>query len=470
MAEHLLFLTGKLAERNLHRVLEQMQPTGFEYSVRQMGVSVAALMTTDMIERRLTDTAGADRIVIPGRCRGDLPALTRALGVPVERGPDELKDLPAYFGLQTVGADLSRYDVTIFAEIVDAPHLDVDAILAQAARYRAAGANVIDLGGLPGTPFPHLEKAVRRLRDSGYKVSFDSLDPQELRCGAQAGADYLLSLTEDTLDIVEGYPATVPVLIPRDHGDLKSLERAMAAMNEQDRQYLVDPILDPIHFGFTESVSRYRDLRRSHPDVEMLMGIANVTELTDADTAGINAVLMGIVSELRITNVLTTQVSPHARRALAEADLARRVMYAAREYHSLPRDIDAGLLALHERAPFPYDAQEIAELAGEVRDPSFRIQVSAEGIHVYNRDGLRTATEPFAFYPDLGVEGDASHAFYLGVELARAEIAWSLGKRYVQDQPLRWGCAAPAGQPAAEGTPPPASGTFNGGTRTESES
>ena len=29
----------------------------------------------------------------------------------------------------------------------------------------------------------------------------------------------------------------------------------------------------------------------------------------------------------------------------------------------------------------------------------------------------------------------------MGVELAHAELAWRLGKRYVQDQPLDWGCA-----------------------------
>ena len=26
------------------------------------------------------------------------------------------------------------------------------------------------------------------------------------------------------------------------------------------------------------------------------------------------------------------------------------------------------------------------------------------------------------------------------MELARAQIAWQLGKRYTQDQPLEWGC------------------------------
>ena len=37
------------------------------------------------------------------------------------------------------------------------------------------------------------------------------------------------------------------------------------------------------------------------------------------------------------------------------------------------------------------------------------------------------------------LENDASHAFYLGVELARAQIAWQLKKRYVQDEELSWG-------------------------------
>ena len=36
----------------------------------------------------------------------------------------------------------------------------------------------------------------------------------------------------------------------------------------------------------------------------------------------------------------------------------------------------------------------------------------------------------------------APHAFYLGAELMKAEIAWRLGKRYAQDEPLDWGCAA----------------------------
>ena len=82
-----------------------------------------------------------------------------------------------------------------------------------------------------------------------------------------------------------------------------------------------------------------------------------------------------------------------------------------------------------------------AATAAQITDPSFRVQISAEGIHVYNRDGLRTSSDPFDLFPQLGLEQDGSHAFYMGVELARAQIAWELGKRYVQDQALEWGCA-----------------------------
>ena len=120
---------------------------------------------------------------------------------------------------------LSRQDMRIFAEIVDASALTVDAIVARAMAMRAAGADVIDLGCLPDTAFPHLEDAVRELKAAGLAVSVDSAAAEELRRAAKAGAAFLLSLTEHTLDIARDSDAT-PVLIPANHGDLESLLRA----------------------------------------------------------------------------------------------------------------------------------------------------------------------------------------------------------------------------------------------------
>lgn len=441
MPERILFLTGRLAEQNLRKVLASMHTGAFHYEVRQLGINVAGLMTADMIRRRLPEPPAVDRVLVPGRCRGDLAQLSRHYGIPVQRGPDELKDLPQFFGQGARPADLSRYDIRIFAEIVDAPNLDLAGIVTRARYYAALGADVIDLGCLPQTPFPHLAEAVAAVRAAGHAVSVDSMDPDELQTGARAGADYLLSLNEATLPHVDTLDS-IPVLVPSTPGDMASLLRAMDRLDRAGRPYLADPVLDPLPLGFTESVARYRELRRARPAAALLMGVGNVTELTDVDTAGVNAVLLGIAAELGIANILTTQVSAHARSAIAEADVARRVLHRALADGGLARGIDARLLALHERNPFPYSRSEIEELAAAVRDPSFRIQVSADGIHVYNRDGLHTARDPFELAGRLDFAGDTGHAFYLGAELARAQIAWQLGKRYVQDRELDWGCAS----------------------------
>jgi dihydropteroate synthase-like protein len=437
--EHIVFLTGRLAEKSLYQVLEGMQPTPFSWEVREIGLQVAGLMTADMIRRRVAAPVEANRIIVPGRCRGDLDALAQHYGVSVERGPEEVKDLPQFFGREAKHFDLSRYETEIFAEIVDAPRLDLDGIAARAREYARQGADVIDIGCLPETPFAHLEDAVRMLKEQGYRVSVDSMLTDELVRGGRAGADYLMSLNVDTLWVADEVAST-PVLVAREPGDPASLDAAIDAMTKRSRAFLADPILDPIPFGLAASIARYVALRERYPDVAIMMGIGNVTELTEADTSGINAVLLGMAAELRVAAVLTTSVSLHARRAVREADVARRIMHAAREAQVLPKGISGDLSALHAKRPFPYSAAEIDELAAAVRDPNFRVQVASDGIHVYNRDGHQTANDPFELYPSLNVENDGGHAFYLGVQLARAEIAWQLGKRFDQDQPLDWGC------------------------------
>jgi len=188
MAEdNLLFVTGKLAEKSLNNVLKDIQVNSkapaFKYRVAQIGVSVAALMTPEMIARRLKDTGSAKKMILPGLCQGDLSLLHRQYGIPAERGPEDLKDLPQYFGQQGLAPDLSQYSVDIFAEIVDAPDLSLEAILQKAQHFKSQGANVIDLGCLPNKPFPYLAEAIQLLKNEGFKVSkpktYCLLDSQE---------------------------------------------------------------------------------------------------------------------------------------------------------------------------------------------------------------------------------------------------------------------------------------------------
>ena len=440
MSERVLFLTGRLAEKRLEKVMQDMSPTPFDWSIFNVGVKVAALMTEPILMRRLPRPIPADRVVVPGRCRADLSRLAQEFGVSFQRGPDELKDLPAFFGKTGAALDLSRHALTIFAEIVDASQTSVEAILARAEALCAEGADVVDLGCLPDTPFPHLEDAVRELKANGLAVSVDSDDPDELRRGGLAGAGYLLSLTERNLAIA-GETGARPVLIPARHGDLASLYRAAEDAEKRGLRFILDPVIDPIHFGFAESLSRYREVRARLPHAEMLMGTGNLTELTDADSVGVTALLVGICSELRIANVLTVHVSPHTRRTIQEHDAARRIMYAAAADHSLPRGYGRALLQVHDQKPFPYTSGEIAESSAQVKDDNYRIEAAEDGIHVYNRAGHFVAGDAFALFDKLGVETDGAHAFYLGAELTKAEIAFQLGKRYAQDETLDWGCA-----------------------------
>ena len=315
MKERILFLTGRLAQNRLEKVLQGMEPTTFGWSVLSVGVKVAALMTEPILMRRLPRPIKADRVIVPGRCRADLTRLAQEFGVPFQRGPDELKDLPMFLGRAGAALDLSRHALRIFAEIVDASQLSLKAILARAEVLRVEGADVIDLGCLPDTPFLHLEDAVRELKARGFAVSVDSADADELRRGGLAGADYLLSLTERNLAIAEETGAR-PVLIPAQHGDLASLYRAAEDAEKRGLTAILDPVIDPIHFGFADSLSRYREARARLPEAEMLMGTGNLTELTDADSVGVTALLLGICSELAIANVLTVHVGSHTRRTI----------------------------------------------------------------------------------------------------------------------------------------------------------
>jgi len=442
MRERLLFLTGHLAEPRLRNVLAGLGATEFDWEIANIGVKVAALMTEAIIRRRLPRPVNATKIIFPGRAGIDADHLTSEFGVPFARGPEEIVDLPGYLGKVGRDADLSGYDIRIFAEIVEAATMPLDALRVRARTMRAEGADVIDIGCKPGTAFPALEETIAALKTEGFRVSVDSGDVEELRRAARAGADFVLSLTEKTLAAVQG-TACVPVLIPAAHGDLDSLVRAAGLAAERGLPCLLDPILDPIHFGFTASLGRYAALRERLPEAEILMGTGNLTELTDADSSGVTAVLLGICSELAIRNVLIVQVSPHTRRTVAEHDLARRIMFAARANGDLPRNYAAGLLQAHDRAPFAQTPDEIAAEAAALRDANYRIAAAEDGVHVYNGRMHKVARDAMSLFPHLGVETDGAHAFYLGTELMKAETAFALGKRYAQDSPLDWGVAAP---------------------------
>jgi dihydropteroate synthase-like protein len=424
-------------------VLEDLAPrAGFQYDVAVLPISVAALLHVDWIGRKLTLPEGVERVILPGMCDGDVATLTERFGVPFERGPKSMYDLPEHFGRDRgPPPDLSRYDVEILAEINHAPRLDEAAIVERAARYRAAGADVIDLGGVPGESWGRVGEVTRRLVGEGFRVSIDSFDRTEVEAAVAGGAELVLSCNGTNVGWAADLGVEV-VAIPDEPSDLDSLERTIAALDRRGARFRIDPILEPIGFGFAASLARYLEARRRWPHAPMLMGVGNLTELTEVDSAGINVLLAAICQELRIHSVLTTEVVNWCRSAVREFDLARRLVRHAVENRVLPKHVDPGLVMLRDAKVHELGPEALAELAARIKDADLRIFAERGEIHVLGRDGYWHGRDPFEVFDRLAAEGpplDASHAFYLGYEFAKAATALALGKRYEQDNALDWG-------------------------------
>jgi dihydropteroate synthase-like protein len=414
---------------------------GFSYSIAVLPITVAALTTTPWVARHLEPPAGIDRILLPGLCGGDLEVVRHKAGVPVERGPKDLRDLPEFFGAENKSrAGYGEFDIEILAEINHAPRLSSDELIGQARQLRDAGADVIDLGCNPGETWSEVGEAVRTLRGEGLRVSVDTFNPEEAAVGARAGAELILSVNKSNRDAAAAWGCEV-VAVPDTAGTLDGLDETVTALDKARVPFRIDPVIEPIGFGFASSLGRYLEVRRRYPQAEMLMGVGNLTELTDVDSAGVNVMLLGFCQELGIRSVLTTQVINWCRSCVRELDLARRLVFYACKNHILPKHLEPDLLLLRDPKIREHGEEMLRELARRLTDPNFRIFAERGLLHVLSRNLFLQHTDPFALFDEMQNQAaiDPAHAFYLGYEMAKAVTALTLGKNYVQDQALRWG-------------------------------
>jgi dihydropteroate synthase-like protein len=434
-----LFVTGRLAEQPLRRIVSEVAGTGgIVPEVAVLGISVAALMHVDFVRKKLRLAPHVDRVVLPGWCQGDISQLDRHFGKPFERGPKDLHDLPAYFGEeQRPPADLSQFDIEILAEINHAQRLTDAEIVKLAGEYRADGADLIDLGCIPGERWARAGAVTRLLRSLGFRISIDSFDRHEVEEAVAAGAELVLSVNSGNCGWAEKLPAEL-VVIPDDPRDPASLAPIVEKLRASGARFRIDPILEPIACGFADSLGRYLTARQRWPEAPMMMGIGNLTELTEVDSAGVNMLLAGFCQELGIRSVLTTQVINWCRSAVREFDLARRLAYHAIRHRVPPKHFDSQLVMLRDSRLRELGPDELSQLAAGIKDPNFRIFAERGQLHVINRDGHRCGNDPFELFEQLGPL-DPAHAFYLGYEMAKAVTALTLGKVYRQDEPLTWG-------------------------------
>jgi dihydropteroate synthase-like protein len=434
-------VTGKLAEPSLRRTLEELAPrAGFHFSVAVLPITVAALASTPWIARHLTVPAGVDRVILPGLCPGELESV-RSLATEIERGPADLRDLPEFF--QTSAdprRDYGAYDITLLAEINHAPRLGREEIVRQAQALHADGAEIIDIGCDPGSTWAGVGDTVRALRDAGLRVSIDSFDPREVEAAIASGAELVLSVNGGNVAAARSWGREV-VVLPDAIATLDGLDSCIEKLSAWGVKFRIDPVIEPIGLGFAASLGRYLEVRRRYPDAEMMMGVGNLTELTDADSAGLNVLLLGFCQEVGIRSVLTTQVINWCRSCVRELDLARRLVYHACTRRVLPKHVEPNLVLLRDPKMRSHGEGTLAELASRVTDRNFRLFAERGLLHVFNNQMFLQGTDPFALFEQMRQRADIdpAHAFYLGYEMAKAVTALTLGKNYTQDQALRWG-------------------------------
>ncbi len=315
-------------------------------------------------------------------------------------------------------------------------------ILATARQLADDGAEVIDVGCEPGDAWPGVGGVVRAWRYAGHRRSNDSLNPAEIAPAVAAGCELVLSVNSSNRQAAVDWGCEV-VVVPDVPSTMQGLDDTIEFLAERRVPLRIDPVLEPIGFGFAASLGRYLAVRKRFPDAQMMMGIGNLTELTDADSAPINVLLLGICQELGIRSVLTTQVINWARSSVRECDLARRLVHYAINQRRLPKHVEPRLVMLRDVQTAAQGPDVLQRLADSIKDHNVRLFAESGQLHAISAGLHLTDADPFELFEQLQRAlprpVDAGHAFYLGYELAKALTALTLGKEYRQDEALDWG-------------------------------
>lgn len=514
-----LLVTGQLAQDLVEGYAKE---SDVETQTIALKVAVAAFLTPQTIVDQLKNTklSGFNVILTPGLVRGDTSLISRATGIPAFKGPRYAADLPTVLdsicGMQlstTIPADdllrekLQRqamreiekteknraellkkpssmlignlavgkdFPMRVLAEIVDAALMDKETIQQTAKRFVAVGADIIDVGMVAGESQPEKAKRivewVKQVVD--VPVSIDTLDPAEIKAAVQAGAELVLSGDAGNIEDIAPFTKKAAVVVipsnqrkgyfPKKAQDrVKYLEETIAKAKKLGVTHcLADLILEPT--DILESFVAFKEFAAKNPYVPLFVGVSNVTELMDADSVGVNALLARLSQEVDASILLATEKSDKAKGTVAEEVAAAKMMFLAKKRGSVPKDLGIDLLILKDKRNHeePFDKKldtnvkvvKVSEkLEPAILDSAgmFKISIDrAEGVLIaahYTSLGMvkpvnivkgKSAEGVYAKILELGLVSRLDHAAYLGSELAKAEIALQTGKEYVQDKEL----------------------------------
>jgi len=284
-----------------------------------------------------------------------------------------------------------------------------------------------------------------------------------------AGADLILSVDSGNLNKVASLSSEVAaVVIPTNQSKgyfpqkieerVYFLEKIINRANKLGMKKLLgDLILEPLNV--LNSMLAFRKFSIRNPEIPIFVGVSNVTELIDADSVGVNALLAKLSSEVNASIILATEKSCKAKGTVREEVIAAKMMFLAKSRESVPKDLGIDLLVLKDKHNHEEKYDNTIEKNARViiannnidnkilhSEGSFRIIINRKekSIIVFHfvKNNMEKANlvikgkNPEKIYCEIfkiGLIKNVNHAAYLGRELAKAEIALKTGKEYMQD-------------------------------------
>jgi dihydropteroate synthase-like protein len=465
----ILLPTGAATEAIVRRAAED-----YDAEVIVTG-DIASFLTPHMLHT-LIKKGQYDRVIVSGMCTASFEQVERETGVPIFRGPRHAADLTLILPLidtiplsRTVPADdfLTRekakdaykragererhagFDfiirntkigggsrIKVLAEVMDAPRCsDIRTVVEDIFR---SGADIVDLGfGFDALP-EDVSRVFSVLDDIDRPLAIDSQNPDLIR-PALVRADIVLSLQETNIPVIAGCIAeagAAAVVVPGTSTLKKNLAMAQRA---GIKCLIADPLLQPVGSGLIASLKNFKDM-----DYPLFFGAGNVTELIDADSVGVNALLAGMAYEAGAAIVFTSEHSDKTRGSIAEMRRATEMMSLCCD-RPYPKDLGIDLLVLkekHRRREPPLEYERIIparKMPGEISyDPKGNFRIGIEGdqiVAVIHGKAIRGKHWGDILYTILsGCEVSLlDHAAYLGKELYKAELAIRFGRSFEQD-------------------------------------
>jgi dihydropteroate synthase-like protein len=503
-------------------VKQYAKESSVQTEVLALKTPVAALLTPQAIAAALKKIPlkGFDLILTPGLMMGDTKPIVDTLKIPAFKGPRYAADLPVVLNslgevqLSTVtpACDLLRekiranalreleateknravllskpgnilvgdlavgrdFPMRVLAEVVDAPLLEDAEIRRLSKRYVNGGADLVDVGMVAGKCSPaDARRAVKAVKSTvNVPVSVDTLDPHEIEAAVEAGVDLILSADAGNLEQIAPFAKKVPiVVIPTNQrkgyfpktlaGRVRLLERLVKRAGQLGFSKVIgDLVLEPANV--LGSFMAFREFAHRNPHVPLLIGVANVVELFDADSVGLNAMLARLASEVGVSVLLTTEKSAKTQGSVAEAAGAAKMMFLAKKRGQVPKDLGVDLLILKDiierEVPYSRIQEANAKVTFAKKKPAafradpcgiFRIAVDRdarclvamhfESVEAKNPSHVFRGENAEAVLCEVlrhGLVSRLEHAGYLGMELAKAEAALRVGRGYVQDAAL----------------------------------